>query len=481
MLEYLRMQKPVVLRLIAVLAVLLFITAVVLGAVAMSYEQPSAPFSSDFKRENIKYSSETALRYAVLMAPLFGTGNTLPPFDRIDEFVDNLYTAFSRAGVSEEKLNLILDRVEEMGLKDSSESPILAFIQSAFDTANGGDGDTTLGNIVTEEEVARAISDSFEFLVNANMTVDDVGCVLYETALMYADEKRLDLLVKLGKDNFTMLTVGTYSVYKTASVASEKFSSLTDARILGQALVSLGLFYGRALSAAGTYGIDDLLFLDYRISEGNPSIDSGFAAKYNEITERMYGGAGNIVSVAHHVLISLTPLAFEELYFADAASKQGDSVSSELHSVWAAFDFASSFRKGLKSAADGNEEFTDERSLISYLCGLYADYQLLNDAIYNAENAPSREEYKAEAQTAADEFYGAVNAVHDGCSGFANFDDLAAFSETKPEKFAEILSAAEFILNYEFDLEKSLTDVFSSLTKAAIIRIFTGLEIPEQT
>lgn len=447
----------------------------------MAYEQPSAPFSTDFKRENIRYSSETAVRYAVLMAPLFGTGNTLPPFDRIDEFVDNLYLAFSRAGVSEEKLNLILDRVEEMGLTDSSESPILAFIQSAFDTANGGDGDTTLENIVTEAEVAQAISDSFEFLLKANLTVDDVGGVLYETALTYADGKRSDILVELGKDNFTMLTVGTYSVYKTASAAADKFSSMTDARILGQALVSLGLYYGRTLDAIGLSGVDDLLFLDYRISEGNPSIDGDFAAKYNEITERMYGGAGNIIALSHRILSSLSPLAFEELYFANAALKLGDVASSELHSVWAAFDLASSFKKGMIKAAADSEKFSDDASLISYFCGLYADYMLLNDAIYNVENAPSREDYEAEAENAATEFYDALQAVCDGCSAFANFDDLAAFSETRPEEFSQILANSEFILNYEFDLEKSLTNVFSSLTKATIIRIFTGLSIPEQT
>lgn len=473
------MEKRVLYRLIAVITVLLFATAIVLGAVAMSYDGDGNPFSVNLKRENISYSADTALRYSILMAPLFGTGNSIPPFDQLDIFVDNLYSSFLRAGVSEEKLNNILDRVEEMGLKDSTESPLLAFFQRSYDEAIGGNDDTALENIVTEEEVQQALYDSYVFLTAAGMNVDDVGRVLYEMALLYSDGKRSELLTKLGRTDFTMLTVGTYAVYKATDELNAEFSTIQEARILGQALTSLGLSYRNAVDKLGADGIDGLLFLDYRISEDNASVNADFAVKYNALIDNLSGGIGSIFNLAASVLTNLNPLLFEELYFANVASELGDTISSDAHTVWAMFDFAKTVKVGLSTAANLDENYATDEEAVDYFSGLYADYSLLNDLIYNETDAPTREHYVAEAKDKAEEFLTVIDGLYQAAESYENFDALKTYSEDDPEGFAALLEKALFVSRYQLNLESSVTKVFSTLTKAAIIRIFTGTAVPQ--
>lgn len=473
------MEKRVLYRLIAVITVLLFATAIVLGAVAMSYNGDGNSFSANLKRENISYSAETALRYSGLMAPLFGTGNSIPPFDQLDRFVVNLFVSFSRAGVSEEKLNRILDRVEDMNLTDSAESPLLAFFQRSYDEAMGGSEDTALKNIVSEEEVSRAIADSYAFLTAAGMNVDDVGRVLYEMALAYSDGKRASLLTELGKNDFTMLTVGTYAVYKATAELSAEFSTIQETRILGQALVSLGLSYRSTLDKLKADGIDGLLFLDYRISDGNPSINPEFAVKYNELIEKLSGGVGSIINLAASVLTNLNPLLFEELYFANAASELGDANSAEAHTVWAMFDFAKTVKQGISSAASHDGNYTNDGEAVNYFSGLYADFNLLNDAIYNVQDAPLREDYETKAKDKAEEFLNYINDLHRASENFGTFGALKSYSSENAEDFAALLNKARFISQYSFNLECALTGLFSTLTKAAIVRIFTEIPVPQ--
>ncbi len=473
------MEKRVLYRLIAVITVLLFATAIVLGAVAMSYDGGGSSFSVNLRRENISYSAETALRYSILMAPLFGTGNSIPPFDQLDIFVDNLYSSFLRAGVSEEKLHNILDGVEAMGLRDSTESPILAFFERSYDQAMSGDGDTALENIVTEEEVQRAIYKSYLFLTAAGMNVDDVGRVLYEMALLYSDGKRTELLTSLGRNDFTMLTIGSYAVYRATTELAAEFSTIQEARILGQALTSLGQSFRNAVESLGADGIDGLLFLDYRINEENNSVNADFAAKYNALMDNLSGAVWSVLNLAASVLTNLNPLLFEELYFANVASGLGDEASSDAHTVWAMFDLARTIKNGLATAASLDGSYSTEEEAVNYFTGVSADYNLFNDLIYNETDSPTREQYEAAAREKAEEFLGALNGLYQASDSFRSFDELKAYSSENAEGFASLLEKAQFISGYQLNLESSVTRVFSTLTKAAILRIFTGTAVPQ--
>ena len=243
--------------------------------------------------------------------------------------------------------------------------------------------------------------------------------------------------------------------------------------------MSLGQSFRNSADKLGSDGIDELLFLDYRISDGNTSINADFAVKYNELMESLSGGVGSIMNLAASVLTNLNPLLFEELYFANAASELGDADSSDAHTVWAMFDFARTVKKGLSTAAGLDENYATEKEAVDYFSGIYADYNLLNDAIYNVPDAHPREYYKAEAKAHAEEFLENINALHKASEKYETFDALKTYSSENTAEFAELLGKARFISEYRLNLESAVTGVFSTLTKAAIVRIFTGTTVPQ--
>lgn len=473
-------------KLAAFLIAALFLAIVVLGAIGLSGGSAVFPSEITVSEKPIRYSASLTERYYKAMRLFFLTENAENPM--FEWLFDGVYNAFSTARIPSEKVIWFVERVETV---QAEENPAYLWIfeknerfEALMKEYEDGlrEEEPTYHDVISIEEMKIGFTAVFGFLAESPLTNDELGRLIYRTAVLYAgDPHYTALLETVGEEDIAMLTVGTYRVYKT-SEAFVSATSVSAARSIGQSLVALGSSYLSLIKKVGLDAVDTLFGLDYRLEEGR---EDSFISKetipyYNRQLDELEGFAGGFLLLTGEILSCVSDSLFEELYYANASEKEGKTEEAELHRWLAACELSKSVRAGLDRAKSKSENrFVTDREAVEMLSNAYVASFRMNDifdenldrlnddARYAAYK--NEAEFKLAATIQTVETLKRVTAEQTATQVFAALiEDFSADAEMRNKMKAE----TDSVFGYDITDPEAITDLLFGLAVNAFVRLF---------
>ncbi len=450
-------KKTYVILIAAVLV--LAIACTTLGVVAFAIDNVAFDYDVTLDRTPYEYSTELTISYNSAMSRVLGNASLL--LEDLSQLKHNIWLAFSRARISERTLLAFIEEVNSYDW-ESDTSSVAQFGSKFFNLAE--DDSNKIVSAVTADDMLEAILATFLFLDRIGATADEIGRFSYHLVYLYADAEHRGLMDSAGEDNWTMLTVGTYTAGQLAT-NTDVYSSLTSARAVGQALTSLGHAYSEIADSVGRDNLSTLLGIDNlsRIDESN--LDSSRLSEYHNCVDWMGEHFNNVFMLTADVLRVQETLLYEELYLYQAKLDRGED--SDTHLVYAMYTLAKGIKTALNRLKD-NGGLSSDQETIAYLADYYASCATFSDIIYGEDNS-TLTEYKTIAEGELARINADVNTLYS--QEFESFYQVKKCKLETPELFGSLQSAATRLLTTRYDYESILTRFVYSVSIASIVAL----------
>ncbi len=452
------MSKKATLILISIVLVLA-IASTTLGVVAFCIDNVSFAYDIDVDRQPYEYSIDLSIAYESAMSKMLGSAsNALEDFAL---FKSNLWLAFSNARVAQSTLEKFIAEINSYDWEDSNNA-VAQFASKFFSLSE--DDSNKIVSVATEKDMLNAVLATFDFLDRIDATADEIGRFSYHLIYLYADAEHRALMDKAGQENWTMLTIGTYTAGQLAS-SRDVYSNLSSARSVGQALTSLGYAYSQISDAVGKDNLSALIGIDNLKSIDESNLENGRLDEYRVCVNNITEDFSQLFMLSADLMRAQNTLLYEELYLCQAKLDRGEDTDT--HLVYAMYNLA----QGIKSAINRlkiNANLSSDQETIAYIAEYYASCATFTDIIYSdARNTFTG--YLAIAESELTNISNCVNTLYS--QEFESFYQVKKCATDEPELFAELLSVANNLINTQYDYEDVLTRLIYTVSIASIVAI----------
>ncbi len=452
------MSKKVAIWLIVGVLVL-SIACTTVGVVAFCIKNVSFSYDVSMQREPYQYPIELTLEYEMAMTKVVGDASLLVGDAGI--LKDNIWTAFSNARVSERTITAFVAEINSYDWSDEN-TPAAQFASKFFTLSE--DESNKIISAATEDDMLDAILATFVFLDKIGATADEIGRFSYHLVYQYADSTHRALMDRATVDNWTMLTVGTYTASQLAT-STDVYSSLTSARAVGQALTSLGHAYSAITDAVGKDNLATMLGIDNLKNIDESNLENGRLDEYRQCVDWMCTEFAEVFMTSADLMKAQNTLLYEELYLYQAKLDRGEDTDT--HLVYAMYNLA----QGIKTAINrlkSRRNLSSDVETVTYIAEYYASCATFTDVIYGDDRG-SLVSYRNDAiqeLTRINEDAGNLYAQE-----FSSFYQVKKCKTDNPALFDSLLTSAQRLLNTKYDYEDILTRFVYSVSIASIVAL----------
>ncbi len=439
------------------LTLILAITAITIGVVAFCIEEAALSYEPSIDRKPFVYSSDTAIAYKTAMTKALGVNPDM--LGGLADFCDNIYTAFSSARVSEKTVLLFIEEVDSYPWEDEN-NEVAVFLQKFLNP----EGDDKIVSLATSNDIYGALIATLMFLDKIDATADEIGRFTYQIIYHYADEEHKMLMDKTGEQNWTMLTVGTYTAIQLTA-QEDAYSSLSTSRAIGQAITALGYAYNEILVDIGKDNLTKLVGLDKLEDIDESNLTNNRLEEYRACVEIIKDKFSDIFMMTGEIMKAQNTLLYEELYIYKAKLATGDT--SNTHLVYAMYNLSDSIKKGIEQLKQSSSLSTDQE-VLDMLAEYYAACATFADIMYS-DNGKSYQSYKAEALYELSKLNQQIDILDS--KNFENFYEVEEYQAQNTDGFEELIQAATALLNTDYDYGAVVTRFVYSVSIAAIVAL----------
>ncbi len=436
------------------------IALMTIGIVAFSMNDTSLSYSPTVNRTDFNYSEDLTIEYNTAMDKLFQPFIDVVP--SLEVLKDTIFKSFSNARVSEKTVQLFVDEAYAYDWEEGN-SEMALFIKKFFHLAE--DNSNTIVSVADENDMLRAIIATFMFLDKIDATIDEIGRFTYHFIYNYADDENRELMDKTGEENWTMLTVGTYTVANLTMTESNVYSSLSTARSVGQAITSLGYAYSEIIDDIGKENLSKLVGLDNLKNIDTSDLTSQRKEELLGYIETIENNFADVFSMTGEIFKAQEPLLYEELYLYEAKLDQGED--SDTHLVYAMYNLACGINKGIEKIKQ-NTELGSTENVIDFLSRYYAACSTYVDIIYD-ENLYDYIDYKNKATTELEKISDAVEVLN--TQEFSSFYQVKKLERENPILFSNLKESATILLTTNYDYDTMLSKFVYSISIASIVSL----------
>ncbi len=280
----------------------------------------------------------------------------------------------------------------------------------------------------TEVNFGYAVTD---LVAHTALTAEESGRLLYELAVIFADDEQREVLTTVGRQNLVDIFVSTTTVYEAYATFSLEGGTLRDARLIGELSYELGARLDEIINEVGISKLllaimlsEDKVTDNGKLAEflTEAGVDASTLADMLEVKEAFSRGvelAEFVVYFMRTTLMEVGNSPFEHL----AIYYEGEKANLEHYLYMYQLSLSRAVKKGMDYAFQAGTIIKNEEELVTALANFKLSSEDVSTDIGNKEER--LEQLKGEFK----EYLDHVTALAEGFESVVTVEDIATLSE----------------------------------------------------